>query len=193
MLILDMSQSPNFQLPDYLLWLEKFVIECLNHESKINSCRKLGYLTIRSGPVITKTDDQWHTDGFSTKICCKPQLSYFWSDRYPTQYVEFPFELPKDFNPLKHNLFSYLNNVLPINQEVKQVGIQSINLFDPYVIHRRQPGISNKIRTFIRYTASEIYIPDINLTQNHLLSNPQTTNGVAFRNTLLDYHLEKSK
>jgi hypothetical protein len=58
MLILDMSQSPNLQLPDYLLWLEKFVIECLNHESKINSCKKLGYLTIRSGPVITKTDDQ---------------------------------------------------------------------------------------------------------------------------------------
>jgi hypothetical protein len=193
MLIFDRSQSADLQLPDNLIWVLKFVKECLAYESIIRSPRKLGYLTIRSGPVITRTDDQWHTDGFSTRVICLPQLSYFWSNKYPTQYVEYPFELPEDFDPLKHNLFKYIEKTLSTNQEVKKVSSHSINLFDPYVIHRRQPNISNEIRAFVRYTSSEIYIPDINLTQNHLLLNPRTTNGVAFRNTLLDYHVEKYK
>jgi hypothetical protein len=188
-LVYDTNQSSKIWLPIDMEWTRPLIQLAQNHlTNTINANRPFGYLTIRSGEVTTKTDDQWHTDGFSLKVNCQPQLSYFWSNHYPTEYVNMPFVLPDDFDPLVHNIFSYIQHIMPLDQKVCNVRENSVNLFDPYVIHRRQLGITGQFRTFVRYTASAIVIPDINLTPNPLLDNPQITDGISFRNKLKNYH-----
>lgn len=180
----------NWKIPEELMWLEDIIIDCANVDSNITGIvDSWCYVTVRRGPVTSVTDDEWHFDGASFRTDIIPERNYIWVDKVGPQYKAGQIDWPEDFDPNKHNLFSFAGNALKDNP-ILDMKEKSWALLSPFVFHRRNP-ITNgmKDRTFIRISFPDIEGRDINNTHNPLLPTPFFgRNPVAsFRSNLKDY------
>ena len=151
------------------------------------------YITVRRGPVVTKTDDVWHVDGFSTRYAHLPEANYIMvSGSMGTEYLDQTFEFPEHFDPLKHDIQKYFQNEAAPWGSTRGMKLDTLYFLDPYVIHRRPPSSRGAQRTFVRISFTPIEIPDINNTPNPLLPTAHyVLDGIKeFRDGLRDYHEE---
>lgn len=176
----------DYCIPKEIEWCRDIIRAADEHQCSIGIKQAYVYITIRSGVVNSVTDDEWHVDGFSMRITHIPEQNYIWCDRIGTEWLQQSFIIPKGFNPLKHNI----NNIF--QAQAKQECITStkanrIYMFDPYVVHRRNPSSTGKQRTMVRVSFLPIELMDDGNTPNPLLPCPiYNINGVEdFRNNLL--------
>jgi hypothetical protein len=180
------EDGETLHIPDELQWMKSLLIEALTHQQNVvNVDKKYCYITVRHGYVKSVTDDEWHVDGFSTKVSHVPEQNYIWSNRIPTEYTNVSVKFPDDFYPKVHNVNYFLQD--NISEEVRVCKENVLYCLDPYVLHRRPVESTNKVRTFVRISFVPIMIDDMNNTQNPLLPQSYTGDGVSFRNTLKKY------
>jgi hypothetical protein len=99
-----------FRIPEELLWIKDLLDYANEHQKILNINSLYCYVTIRHGIVDTENDDLFHIDGFSMQYTHLPEQNYIWSNLFPTQYIAKAIEIPKDFNPLVHNIHKYSSN-----------------------------------------------------------------------------------
>lgn len=180
------DNGKNFVIPDELRWITPILVEALNHQlNAIDGDKQYCYITVRHGVVKSVTDDEWHVDGFSTRIAHVPEQNYIWTNSIPTEYTNVSVKFPDDFDPLKHNVNHFLEH--NIASEVKRCKENVVYCIDPYILHRRPKVSTGRIRTFIRVSFVPIMINDVNNTQNPKLIQQYTQDGVQFRNKLEKY------
>ena len=125
------------------------------------------YVTVRSGPA-EDTADVWHFDGGSLRTELIPERNYVWVSDWGFQYKTGNISFPDNFDPVKHDMFSYVEHEL---RDSPVMGTQAgyWYLVTPFCFHRRNPESNNKQRVFIRISFVDIEIRDINCTQNPLI------------------------
>lgn len=171
-------------VPDELRWIMPMLEHAWDWQQWIGVDHPFCYVTVRHGPVISKTDDEWHVDGFSTKVEHLPEQNYIWTDTAPTEYVKLNVEFPEEFDPRQHNVNHFLQQFVD-EEQVIQMKARSMYLMDPYILHRRpKAAAACESRTFVRISFVPIEINDVNNTQNPKLPREYTADGVAFRNQL---------
>lgn len=144
------------------------------------------YITVRHGYVKSITDDEWHVDGFSTRISHIPEQNYIWTNIKLTEYVKKRLKFPKDFNPKKHKIQHYFQNNINENDKIYTFKENCLYCLNPYIIHKRLKNTEGLFRTFIRISFTPIEIQDINNTLNPILPKPILPDGVKdFRDNLL--------
>ncbi len=183
------SDGNNFKIPNELNWIKPLLIEALTHQKNvINADKQYCYITVRHDRVSTVTDDEWHVDGFSTRIPHVPEQNYIWSNTISTEYTNISVEFPEDFDPLVHNVNTFLQE--HISTDIVQCKEKVMYCLDPYILHRRPPDSTGKMRTFVRISFVPVVIDDVNNTPNALLPLECTKDGVLFRNNLLNYKIK---
>lgn len=184
-------QQPNtgLQIPNFLEWTREFIDRCLIFQKEtIQIQQAFMYLTVRRGKCEIVDDDKWHTDGFSMNINHLPEQNYIFTNNQPTQFLPGPFEIPNDFDPLKHHLHEFINDYLTQNKTVISAEPNSIYCIDPYIVHRKPKLDKNIRRLFLRLTLCQIEIQDDLNAHNPLLPS-KTFNriGHKIRNSLQSY------
>lgn len=176
-----------YQIPEELEWCRPFVEICAEAQRNAGINQPFVYLTVRSGKVDSTTDDEWHVDGFSQSITHLPEQNYLWTDNNPTEYVEQAIDFPSDFDSMRHNIHTFLQNRVD-NSKIKTMKEKCIYGMDPYIIHRRPPLTSGTNRCFLRLSFTPIEIEDVNNTYNPLIPTNYKRDGVKeFRDNLEDY------
>jgi len=183
------AQSPHLYLPQELEWMRDTIMLCRILQGPFSSNRYI-YVTVRIGQVRSTTDDDWHVDGFSMRTPHVPEQNYVWTDSEPTEYLEQPFQIPADFDPMKHNLHWFFQERAD-SSKIRTLPIKCLNLLDPYMIHRRPPGSTGlAMRRMFRISFVPIEIEDDTCQQNPLLpSGPY--NRTDIRTRLVDYRTKK--
>lgn len=177
----------DFYIPKELEWIKPLFNEALKHQQNIiQVTHSFCYITVRNGLVKSKTDDEWHVDGFSTKITHIPEQNYIWCNTLGTEYSDLNVNFPDDFDSNKFNVNLFLKKYINKNN-IYQCKEKTLYCLDPYIIHKRPIESENTIRTFVRISFVPIEINDINNTQNKLLPREYTEDGVSFRNNLIEY------
>jgi hypothetical protein len=180
------AEGGQYLIPRELAWLYPMLIHAQVHQHQLGVDHPFCYITVRHGLVRSQTDDQWHVDGFSTKVAHLPEQNYVWTSTDGTEYADLSVDVPDDFDPLRHNINHYLEQfVTP--ERVSKCADKTIYCMDPYIVHRRPVSTAGTMRTFVRLSFVPIEINDINNTQNSMLPRHYTADGVAHRNTLTHY------
>lgn len=177
--------SHGFRIPKELQWLKPqidaaYADHCLKFPS-----RPFIYITVRSGEVISITDDEWHVDGFSMRIPHQPEQNYIWTSSHPTEWLNQIFKFPHDFDPMKHNIHQYFQDNAD-ETKIKTVRKQSWYIIDPYVVHRRPKVPPGTVRTMVRISFVPIEIQDNTCSRNPLM-RPITYSHRDIRETLCRY------
>ena len=191
-MILRMLVRPKygqFQIPLELNWLSEIIKDLASFDEDYTGIRNSWcYVTVRHGIVTSKTDDEWHFDGASFRVELSPERNYLWVNHTPTEYKVGTIDWPADFDPLKHNLFTFAANAL------KDVPAQSSQakqwyVIDPFCLHRRPTNPPNISRTFIRISFTDIEGRDVNNTLNPLIDTDAYGRDPvkSFRNKLTNY------
>lgn len=144
------------------------------------------YVTVRHGMVTSETDDLWHVDGFSMRVPHVPEQNYICASAFPTEYLIKRWSIPKDFDPMRHNLHRYFQQ-----RAEGPVGIGAPNVIyaiDPYCVHRRPQVPAGTRRTFWRVSFVPIEIEDDTCTPNPLLQT-RKYGREDVRKRLVDYPL----
>lgn len=178
-----------FQIPPELEWLRGLLVMSDSHQKNVIKVNHpFCYITVRHGLVTSQLDDEWHTDGFSTKITHLPEQNYIVSNCYPTEYVEKAIDIPNDFDPLVHNLHKYLASQV-VDADIRTAKPNVVYCLDPYNIHRRQRLIpAGTIRTFVRISYTPIEIMDDANTVNPMIHvRRYNRDGIKIRNELKEY------
>lgn len=174
-------------LPSELEWTRSLVEEAIANQEVLGIFQPFCYITVRRGLVQSVNDDEWHVDGFSTKITHLPEQNYIISDCYPTEYVEKKFHFPNDFNPLVHNVHLFFQDNI-VESDVKVAKVNHMYACDPYNVHKRQNIPNDVMRTFLRISFTPIEIMDDANTPNPLLPmRDYKRDGVEIRNQLKRY------
>ena len=174
----------NLLLPDELKWVLP-LIEMADLYQKNICAHPFLYLTIRHNNQKFEKLNEWHVDGFSMKIDHLPEQNYIWCNASPTEYILQKFNIDNDFDPLSHNIHKFLSN--RVSSPPKTIGVNEVWMVDPYVLHKA-PDVMAENRVFVRASFVPIEIQDANNTQNPLLPQKYTYDGVAdFRDQLTDY------
>lgn len=71
-------------LPAELEWLRGMLEVSQKCQDQLGVDHPFVYITVRHGLVKSKTDDQWHVDGFSTKVPHLPEQNYVWTSHTGT-------------------------------------------------------------------------------------------------------------
>lgn len=158
-----------FIIPKELNFLKKGILKLAKYDRERTGIKDSWcYVTIRHGKVTSTTDDEWHFDGSSFRTDIIPERNYVWVNNNPTEYKIGNLKFPKKFNPIIHNLFTYVSKKLK-NKPILLTEIKKWYLLSPFCLHRR-PFIEKNInRTFYRICFTDIEGRDINNTQNPLL------------------------
>ena len=176
-----------YQLPKELEWVKPLIMVADKNQQENGIRQPFIYLTIRNGIVDTKTDDEWHVDGFSQTITHLPEQNYIWSNKYPTEYVEKSFCFPSDFDGLKHNIHKFFQHRIT-KDDILKMKPKTVYGFDPYIVHRRPCGTSGMNRCFVRLSYTPIEIEDVNNTLNPLIPTNYKRDGIKeMRSMLVDY------
>ena len=178
--------SGGFRIPSELGWLGNLILG-LNEIQRTLAGKDhpFVYVTVRHGPVISETDDEWHVDGFSMRIPHVPEQNYIWMSHTGTEVLEGPFNLPEDFDGMRHNLHHYFQD--HCKGTVNTLEPRTVHGIDPYVVHRRPvlpPTIS---RTFIRISFVPIEIEDDTCMINPLIPRTKPYNREDIRRSLTRY------
>ena len=175
------------QLPEELHWLTGLLTKTNDYQkTQIGVVHPFCYITVRHGPVISKGDDEWHVDGFSTRITHLPEQNYVVVSTGGFEYVdeEPRFTFPEDLDSLRHNVNNYLRNRIDV-RSIKIAKTNTIYCIDPYILHRRVAAMD---RTFVRISYTPIEIADDANTPNPLIPmRKYNRDGIAIRNQLSNY------
>lgn len=177
-------------IPKELDWTKSLIRMAYHNQKSMNIFQPFCYITIRHGIVESITDDEWHVDGFSTRITHLPEQNYIWCNNKPTEVVCQAIKFPKDFNPQKHNIHFFIQDKLKqCNINIETLDKNVLYCLDPYIIHRRPKVNMYEERTFIRISFTPIEIIDNNNTINPLLpiSKCDRDSVKDFRNKLKRY------
>lgn len=156
-------------LPQELQWLEFPIRVATSFQKSFDLYDdRFVYVTVRCGEVTSKTDDIWHADGFSMRTPHLPEQNYLWANHSGTQYLQQAFDIPADFDPMRHNLHTYFNDRAE-SSAITAVDHEWMYLIDPYVVHRRPPYCEGMHRKMFRISFVPIEIEDDTCTQNPLL------------------------
>jgi len=192
-MILRMLVRPKYgswKIPPELSWLRKNILEIASIDKKITGIKDSWcYVTVRHGPVSSVTDDEWHFDGASFRTDIIPERNYVWVSKMGPQYKLGNINWPDDFDPVRHNLFSFAEKSLQ-DSPVLSSPEKAWMLMTPFCFHRRNPLTSGMTqRTFIRISFPDIEGRDINNTHNSLLPTPFFGRDPvnSFRNNLQKY------
>lgn len=182
-------QFGEYIVPENLEWVRPLLEEAIRYQEKeIGIKHSFCYITVRHGVVDTKTDDEWHVDGFSQTITHIPEQNYIWTDKDPTEYVDIPFYFPEDFDSSKHNIHYFFQDNIDEDTQIKKMEAKTLYCCDPYVVHRRPKDTFGEKRTFIRISFCPIEIIDSNNTINPELIRETNRDGVKdFRDNLIRY------
>lgn len=162
------DESPEFFIPDELKWLKDEILCADSFQKKNNLDNQFVYITVRHGVVTSKTDDEWHVDGFSMRVPHVPEQNYICSIGTPTEYLDQGFDIPADFDPNIHNLHHLLQDMAD-ETKIKSLTSDEIYMIDPYCVHRRPKVEEGTFRSFYRISFIPIEIEDDSCTQNPLL------------------------
>jgi len=155
-------------IPNELEWLRDLIAISWAKQLSHKVVHPFIYVTVRHGEVTSTTDDDWHADGFSTRISHNPEQNYIWSSNPSTEFLRQSFNIPEDFDPLRHNLHWYFQD--RANEKLAySLDPETVVLIDPYVIHRRPKVKVGTTRTFVRISFVPIEIRDDVCTPNSLL------------------------
>lgn len=186
--MLIQKQYSSLKIPFLLGWIIPMLNEALRQQSSYGIRQPFCYLTVRHGIVHSKTDDEWHVDGFSMNITHLPEQNYIWCSNNPTEYVAKSIHFPQDFNPDMHNVHNFIQTKIGDNDTIHTMESESIYCIDPYVIHRRAPNTQGIHRTFVRISFTPIEIMDVNNTENPFIETNYTRDGIKdFRDNLTAY------
>lgn len=179
-----------YKLPQELQWLNPMLIACTENQKAMGISQPFVYITVRNGIVDSETDDEWHVDGFSQMITHLPEQNYTWCDKVSTEYVKMAFDIPDDFDGLKHNVHNFFQNRIEENDAISTKD-KTVYVFDPYVVHRRPKATKGMERCFIRISFTPIEIRDVNNTLNPLLPTNYKRDGLKdMRDKLINYDCE---
>lgn len=161
-----------FIIPHSLLWLEQTIRQLARYDYHCTGIEQSWcYVTVRHGEITTKTDDEWHFDGASFRTGLIPERNYIWANNTPTEYKLGSLVFPNDFDPNKHNLFSFAEKALA-DYPVQRCKALTWYLLNPFCFHRRDPKSPVISRTFLRVSFPDIEGRDVNNTENPLLKTP---------------------
>lgn len=178
-----------FRIPKTLEFLQETIYALAQYDRERTGINDSWcYITIRHGEVVSETDDEFHFDGSSFRTDLIPERNYIWADHTPTEYKSGTLDFPADFDPNKHNLFTFAEHQLKENP-IQRCKAAVWYLLSPFCLHRRQQMLTGTRRTFYRICFSDIEGRDINNTHNPLLPTPfYGRNPVqSFRNKLTNY------
>lgn len=154
-----------WKIPTELLFLESFIKRCRSYvfDHLNDSVYNYMYLTVRHGPQLDQLTDVWHVDGFQGNPTerHRPEVSFLWTDKSPTEWAIQSFDVPESFDPTKHNFFNIID---PQVKVIRQTPMGHIIMFNPYMVHRKAKSVGP--RTMIRLTFSPVEIKDPNFTHN---------------------------
>ena len=175
-MILRMLVRPKYggwMIPNELEWLKDNILDLARFDQSISGIKDSWcYVTVRHGPVATVTDEVWHFDSASFRTDIVPERNYVWVSDIGPQYKLGNIDWPEDFDPIKHDLFSFAERELrnsPALSSQEKVWM----LMTPFCFHRRDPQTEGMgKRTFIRVSFPDIEARDINNTNNPLLATP---------------------
>lgn len=177
--------SDGFRIPAELDWLKDTILELDALQKEHDLPNQFVYITVRHGVVTSQTDDIWHVDGFSMRVKHWPEQNYLWTDHNPTEYAHQSFPLPESFDPFRHHIHWYFDERVK-RENVRRCREKTIELFDPYFIHRRPKDTVGQVRTFWRISFIPIEIEDGQCQQNPLLP-VKTYANKDMRDTLVHY------
>lgn len=177
--------SDGVRIPPELDWLKPTILFCDSLQERQGIHNEFVYITVRHGPVVSKTDDLWHVDGFSMRKPHPPEQNYIWTSCYGTEVLNQRIELPSDFNPLEHNIHRYFQSRAD-ETNVQVLDTCKLYAIDPYVIHRR-PKLPEVWRTFFRISFVPIEIEDDTCTVNPLIPREKPYGREDIRLKLKDY------
>jgi len=174
-----------FCIPEQLEWLAP-AIGLTDQIQRVNNIpSQFVYVTVRSGIVTSTTDDLWHVDGFSMRVPHIPEQNYIWTDKSGTEELNQKIDLPEDFDPLKHNIHQYFQDVArPENRRTLEE--KTLYGIDPYVIHRRPPLTAGIRRTFFRIS----YVP-IEIEDDTCMINPYMPKRALYGRKDIRYSLDR--
>ena len=178
------AENDQYLIPEELDWVKPMFDIALEHQQEIGADHPFCYITVRHGIVKSKRDDEWHVDGFSTKVPHLPEQNYIWANRDATEYAELITHFPDAFNPREHNINHFLEKFVT---EVKKADSKTVYCMDPYILHRRPVSTTGTLRTFVRISFVPIEINDVSNTQNPLLNRTYTDDGLIFRSQLKSF------
>ena len=160
--------SNGFQIPPELEWLRYTTEITARIQEQVIQPHPFCYVTVRAGLVKSVTDDQWHVDGFSMRTPHQPEQNYIWSNCHPTEVLNQRFEIPKDFDPFRHNIHQYFQDRAdPAN--IVTLDSNALYIIDPFVVHRRPTVPVGVNRCFFRISFVPVEIEDDTCTPNPLL------------------------
>lgn len=189
MILRMMIRSPEangYKIPSSLNWLKPVIEQCDTLQQKNSLFQPYVYVTIRHGFVTTITDDLWHVDGFSMRIRHVPEQNYIWASNHGTEVLPQKMFLPKDFDPFRHNIHQYFQDVADESRTLT-LKPKTLYVIDPYVIHRRPVLPEGVWRTFFRISFVPIEIEDDTNTANPLLPDNRPYGRVDVHNRLERY------
>lgn len=190
-MILRMLLRPKygeFHIPEELDWLKDTILRLSEVDRDITGIKDSWcYVTVRSGTPFPTTDE-WHFDGGSLRVELIPERNYIWCSKFGVQYKLGGVSYPEDFDPVKHDLFSYAR------KEVAQSRVLTADekmwyLLSPFCLHRRDPMSNGHHRTFVRVSFIDIEVRDVRCTQNPLLPTIAYKRDpvASFRDKLSEY------
>lgn len=178
--------SGGFKIPLELGWLGSVIGALNNIQERHNINNEFVYVTVRHGIVKSVTDDLWHVDGFSMRVPHVTEQNYIWASNHPTEMLNQHIELPRDFDPMRHNVHKYFQDVAK-EENVITGEAKTLYGIDPYVVHRRPKISTGTQRTFFRISFVPIEILDDTCTINPLIPRLQPYNRGDIRDILERY------
>lgn len=178
--------SSGWQIPSELDWLAATIIACDEMQKLHGIVQPFVYVTVRHGPVVSETDDQWHVDGFSMRTPHVPEQNYIWANSFGTEALYQKMELPVDFDPMKHNIHEYFQDQADLEM-IHMLRPMTLYVIDPYVIHRRPSLPKSTFRTFFRISFVPIEIEDDTCTINPLIPRLRPYGRQDIRKSLTRY------
>lgn len=179
-------ESKGFQIPSELEWLRTIILACDVVQKSHEVNYPFVYVTVRHGIVNTVTDDLWHVDGFSMKTPHTPEHNYIWANNNPTEILDQKVNLPEDFDPMRHNVHQYFQDVAD-ESNTCTMRSEHIYAIDPYVIHRRPTIVPGTQRTFFRVSFIPVEIEDDTCMVNPLIPREKPYNQEDIRLRLERY------
>lgn len=184
--------NPTLTLPAELEWLRDLIERCNEHQQAMDIHQPYVYVTVRHGIVKSITDDLWHVDGFSMRVPHIPEQNYIIATNQATEVLEQQIVLPEDFDPFRHNIHQYFQDVANASM-VTTPNDSVVYLIDPYVVHRRPAVTVNTWRTFVRISFIPIEIEDDTCTINPLIPRIKPYGRADLQPAALSNHLTAAK
>lgn len=176
-----------YKIPKELEWLRSTIELCEKNQKQMGLNQPFVYITVRHGIVKSVNDDVWHVDGFSMKGAPHiPEQNYIFCSNTGTEVLNQKVTLPEDFDPFKHNIHLYFQDVAREDSPIETLESNVLYAIDPYVIHRRPQTTFGTERTFFRISFIPLEIESDTCMVNPLILRDKPYNRKDIRDFLLE-------